>query len=71
MGKFEALLFGHLLDFERKDAQLIENGFHTIWQHAQILCTNQHPAIFQYSRQPFEGLLSPEERMALIEIVVV
>ena len=34
VGKFETLLFGHLLDFEREDAQLVEHGFHTFWQHA-------------------------------------
>ena len=50
MGKLEALLFGHLLYFEREDAQLVEHGFYAVGQHAQILRTYQHAAVLQDGR---------------------
>ena len=69
--KFKALLLGHLLDFERQDAQLVEHRFHAVGQHAQVLATNQHTRLLQDGWQALQGLLTPEERVALIEIVVV
>ena len=71
MGKLETLLLGHLLDFQREDAQLVQYGFYAVGQHSQVLATNQHARLLQDFRQALQGLLTPEERVALVEIVVV
>lgn len=71
MGKLKAWLLGHLLNLESQDAQLVEHGLHTAGQHAQVFGTDEHPAVLQHLGQTAQGLEPPEERMALIEVVVV
>ncbi len=52
MGELEPLLLGHLLDFEREDAQLVEHGFHTVGQHAQIFGTDEHTTVGKHLGEP-------------------
>ena len=71
MRELKTILFGHGLYFQRQDTEVIQHMRDAIRQHTQILCTTEHLCLTDSSLETMDGMLSPEEVMALIEEIIV